>query len=148
LPDLVSADTSVVVRLTKTSPNQAAYESARGTAHLAISFQVKPELLSIILPPSRRDRLEALIRDSVALPHSEIADLWYALAAQKRKDLRRRRSSGSDASDADIWILASALEHDLPLLSHDKQQVSLGRALGLRIWTNLPGHRDDNPALR
>ena len=46
-----------------------------------------------------------------------------------------------------MWIIASALEHDLPLLSHDRQQVALGRVAGLDVLTNLPGLRDHNPAL-
>lgn len=89
--------------------------------------------------------MEAYLEDVVVLPHSSADDARFAIASRKRGELPRKQNAGSDASDADIWIIASALEHDLPLLSHDKQQVALGRSLRLAVWTNLPGLRDDNP---
>lgn len=148
LADSVSADTSVVLRLTKPSPVQMAYATVIGATRLALSFQVRPELLSTVLSPLRQSRLDDLLGAALSLPHSPAADVAYALTSQKRRELRRNQSSGSDASDADVWIIATALEHSLPLLSHDSQQVALGRAVGLSVWTNLPTLRTANPVIR
>jgi predicted nucleic acid-binding protein len=148
LADFVSADTSVVALLSKPSAESRAYDAVIGSALIAISFQVLPELLSAQFSPARQARLEAYLDDVVVLPHSSAADARFAIASRKRGELRRKQNPGSDASDADVWIIASALEHSLPLLSHDRQQVELGRALGLEVWTNLPRLRDANPAIR
>lgn len=54
-------------------------------------------------------------------------------------------SRAVDAQDADAWVISSALEHAAPLLSHDIQQVHLGRAVGLQVLTALDGLKDQNP---
>ncbi len=81
------------------------------------------------------------------LPNSEATGVWYSRTAERRKELRKQQRPGSDASDADVWIVSNALEYGLPLLSHDAQQVCLGRAMGLRVLTDLEDLKEDNPAL-
>jgi hypothetical protein len=62
-----------------------------------------------------------------------------------RKELRSLK--GFNASDADIWIISSALEHRLPLITDDRSMVILARAMGVQVLTNQPDLKDDNPAL-
>jgi predicted nucleic acid-binding protein len=97
-----------------------------GEAEIVLSFQVWPETVSGNFTPARRSRLDLLMSTAVWLPHSRAADIRYAQVLIVRKASKRRQVVGSDASDADMWIIASALEHALPLLSHDRQQVALG----------------------
>lgn len=92
--------------------------------------------------------MDLIVEDALILPHSAAADARYAATVLIRRELRRARLPGSDASDADVWIIANSWEHGLILLSHDRQQVALGRAAGLEVWTNLTRLRDDNPAIR
>jgi predicted nucleic acid-binding protein len=148
MADSICADTSVVSRLTKKNRTSAWYDDIVEGRQLVISFQVRAELLTTGFSGRRRQRLDYLMSVVVKLPHGELTDAWYAHGSLLRKALRRRRRVGSDASDADLWIIASALENQLPLLSHDGQQVALARAMGADVLTNLPGWRDDNPPLR
>ena len=143
----VLVDTTVISHLTKASKNSEMYNGMLRDWRMAASFQTPPELKGANFGSRRQQRLEDLLAVTLKLPHSEATDVWYARVAEKRKELRRRQFSGSDASDADMWIISNALEHRLPLLSHDEQQVSLGRAMGLRVLTNLPGLGDQNPSI-
>jgi hypothetical protein len=97
--------------------------------------------------PRRQARLDALLATAVVLVHSHATDVFYAATARARQQLKRLQQPGSDASDGDIWVIASSLEHGLPLISHDKQQIALAREIGLATLTNLPGLRDENPVL-
>ncbi len=123
------------------------YNSMIGRRRLAISFQTEAELLGGRFRGERRRRLNDLLAAMLKLPQRPSTSECYARVAAKRKELRKRHSPGGDASDADVWIISGALEHGLPLLSHDKKQVPLGRAVGLRILTNLEGLRDENPVI-
>ena len=143
--EYVVADTTVVSHLTKTSPHSTAYDEILGERRLAVSFQTTAELKGAGFGRARQLRVDALLAATLRLPQSESTDVWYARVAEKRKDLRKLSQSGANASDADVWIISSALEYGLPLLSHDTQQVYLGRAAGLRVLTNLEGLREDNP---
>ena len=147
MAEYVVADTSVISRLTKVSKDCTAYQQMLGARRLAVSFQTPPELLGAQFVPQRQKRVNDLLAVTLKLPHAESTDVWYARVAEKRKDLKRRGQAGRDASDADVWVISSALEHRLPLMSHDTQQVSLGRAAGLRVLTNLARLQDDNPKL-
>lgn len=147
MAEYVVADTTVVIRLSRASEDSRAYEQMMGDRWLAVSFQTPPELWDGPFGESRRQRLQDYLATMAVLPNTEATGVWYSRVAEKRRDLRKKRQPGADASDADVWIVSSALEHRLPLLSHDKQQVELGRAAGLRVLTNLPGLRDDNPPL-
>jgi predicted nucleic acid-binding protein len=141
------ADHSVVQRLTKASPESLAYQSMIGEHRLAISFQTEAEALSFPFEGARRKRLDDLLAAMLRLPHSEATSVWYSRVVGKRTNLRRSGLPGGNAQDADVWVISSALEHRLAVLSHDEAQVHLGRAMGLKVVTNLPGYRETNPKL-
>ena len=113
-----------------------------------MSFQTRAELLSFPdrYGPARRQRLDDLLNVILLLPHSEATNVCYARVVERRRELRKLQQPGADASDADAWIISGALEHKLFLVSHDAQQVCLGRAMGLRVLTNLDGLREGNPS--
>ena len=141
------ADTTVMSYLTKASKHSAAYGLLIGERRLAVSFQTPPELRAAGFGPARQQRVDERLVVTLRLPQSEATGVWYARVVEKRKELRKRLRSGADASDADVWIVSSALEYGFPLLTHDTKQVHLGRAMGLKVLTNLDGLRDDNPEL-
>jgi predicted nucleic acid-binding protein len=144
MAEYIVADTSVVSRLTKVSTDCTAYQRLMGESRLAVSFQTPAELLSAGFGAARQQRLQDLLNMILVLPHSEATNVCYARVVERRRDLRRAQQ-GADASDADAWIIGSALEHKLSLMSHDAQQVCLGRAMGLPVLTNLSDLRDGNP---
>lgn len=149
-PQYIVADTTALVHLTKVSEHSRAYERIRNNRRLAISFQTPPELEAYEdrynLSEERRKRIDALVTATLRLPHQQSTDTWYARVAQRRVALRKLNSRGGSASDADVWIISSALEHGLPLMSHDAAQVLLARAMQMQVYTNLPDLRDENPA--
>lgn len=146
LPAFVSADTSVISRLTSVSPDSVAYNGWIAGRLLAIGFQVKAELINLRYgSTTRSNSLSTLVASCVHLGHSEATSVWYARVSEKRQDLRKTRSGGWNAGDADMWVISSALEHGLGLLSHDDAQVKLARAMGLETFTNLPNLRVGNP---
>lgn len=145
--EYVVADTTVVSRLTAASEHSRAYNDVLGDRRLAVSFQTRAELLGAKFVKTRTKRLQALLAVTLRLPQEESTDPWYDRVTEMRRELKRRQQLGSDASDGDAWVISSALEYGLLLLSHDRQQVALGRAVGLKVWTNLDDLRDDNPDL-
>jgi predicted nucleic acid-binding protein len=147
MAEYASADTNVVSYLTKVSEQSASYQKLLGNRRIAISFQAHAELLGAGFGAKRQQRLNDLLAAILILPQSEATSIWYSRVAARRSELRKAKKDGAAASDADVWIISSALEHRLSLLSHDKQQVQLGRAIGLKVVTNLEGLRDDNPRL-
>jgi predicted nucleic acid-binding protein len=144
----IVADTSVVSHLTNVSTECTAYQELMGESRLAVSFQTRAELLSFPhrYGPARRQRLDDLLNVILLLPHSEATNVWYARVVEKRDSLRKAHQPGDGAQDADAWIISSALEHRLALMSHDAHQVCLGRAMGLPVLTNLDGLRESNPS--
>lgn len=145
--EYVVADTTVVFRLSKKSEHSSAYVDLLGDRRIAVSFQTVPELLGFKIGSKRKQRVQDFLATIVVLPHAESTNVWYARVIERRNQLRQKQIAGSGASEADVWIISAALEHSLPLLSHDVQQVHLGRAQGLRVLTNLPDLRNDNPTL-
>jgi predicted nucleic acid-binding protein len=145
MTERILADTTALAHLTKGSPHSAAYNKIVGRKRVVISFQSRPELLSANYNPARRRRLDLLLAATVPAPHSDATDVWYVRIVSVRKQLKAQQRPGSDAGDADVWIIASALEHGIPLMSHDKQQVCLARACGLATYTDLDELREHNP---
>jgi predicted nucleic acid-binding protein len=142
-----SLDTSVLSRLTKNSPDADYYWALLGEDTIRVSFQVRAEVLGAEFGSSRQHRLLLILESSLILPHSESTNIGYARTSRERRNLRRIHAPGSDAADGDVWVIASSLEHGLSLLSHDKQQIALARAMDLPAFTNLPGLRDVNPSI-
>ena len=147
MAEYLLCDTSVIYRLTKVSPDSVAYQAMIGDHRLAMSFQTDAELHGFPFKEARRKRLDDLVAATLKLLHSEATGIWYSRVIQMRTTLRKSGHPGGSAHDADVWIISSALEHDLAMLSHDQEQVHLGRAMGLSVLTNLPGLRGANPKL-
>ena len=145
MTERILADTTAFAHLTKVSPHSGAYNKIVGRKRLVMSFQSRPELLSADYTPARKKRLDNLMAATVPAPHSDATDVWYARIVSVRKQLKAQQRIGSDAGDADVWIIASALEHGIPMMSHDRQQVCLARACGLPTYTNLDDLREQNP---
>ncbi len=141
------ADTSVISRLTKSSEHAEAYNEILGDGRLAVSFQTIAELQAASWGSRRQQRVDDLLAVTLKLPNSEATGVWYSRAIKFRIDLKRRGRLGQDAGEGDMWIIASALEWRFPLLSHDEGQIGLGRAMGAKVLTDLPGFRNDNPAV-
>jgi predicted nucleic acid-binding protein len=89
-------------------------------------------------------RLNRLRAGLLYLPHSRATNGWYARVSNIRKALRSAREGGRGAGDADMWIIASALEHGLGLVSHDRHQVLLAVEAGVRVFTNIHDVRHVN----
>ncbi len=141
------ADTTVVSHLTNVSEHSRAYNKMLGKRRLAVSFQTTAELLGAGFGRARQRRLRDLLAVTLRLPQGPSTDRWYARVVEKRAELIKRGELGRAASDADAWIISSALEYGLSLLSHDRNQVALGRAIDLAVVTNLPDLREENPEL-
>ena len=133
MADYVLADTSVISRLTQRSPDSEAYAAWRGERRLAVNFQVQAELLAAGFAGQRKQRLDDLIDACVKLPMNESTHVQYARVLAMRAELRKSRHQGSDAGDADMWVISSALEYEIPLFSHDRGQVQLARMMGLPV---------------
>ncbi|MEX2236959.1 MAG: hypothetical protein WEB00_05415 [Dehalococcoidia bacterium] len=147
MDEYLLADTSVVSKLTKASVDSEFYGTFLLSGRLAINFQALAELRGCKFGDQRMQRLEDLIAATLVLPHSVVTSSWYARVAEMRAGLRKLKARGGDAGDADMWVVSSALEFQLDLLSHDGPQIELARALGVRGFTNLPQLRDGNPSL-
>ncbi len=143
--DYVLADSGVVSRLTDRSQYQEAYLGWIADRRIAINFQVKAELLGCRFSETRRRRLDDLIASLVFLPNSEATIVCYSQVAERRRELQKIGHPGGNAGDGDVWVISSALEHRLVLLSHDTAAVELARAMGLDVFTNLPAQRSRNP---
>ena len=138
-------DTNVISYLTKISQHSVAYQELLGGRTLAVSFQTQAELLAAGFGAARRQRLDDLLAATLKLPQSEATIVWYGRVAAKRKELQKVRHPASSASEGDVWILSSALEFELVLVSHDAGLVHLGRAMGADVLTAIDGLRDSNP---
>ncbi len=73
-----------------------------------------------------------MIAACVQVPHSEASNTWFARVAQRRKELRLQR-----VSDGDVWVVAQALEHSVPLMIHDRAAAELAEAMGVEVLTAL-----------
>lgn len=131
----VMADTNVIVHLTKASPLAGRYEELRAGRRIALSFQVRAELggfpASAGWGTARQERLADFLLGCVEVPHSEAASTWYARVNEKLHQL------GSPASKPDIWVIAQALEHHCPLMTHDRKAAELAAAMGVEVLTAL-----------
>jgi predicted nucleic acid-binding protein len=141
----IACDTTVVAHLTKIGRHSAAYKSILGTRRISFSFQARSELLGAQYQGKRLAQLQTLLATTLPLPQTDATSIWYARIAAARKELKRKHQVGGDAGDADVWIIASAMEHRLALVSHDQQQVALARSMGHPTLTDLDDLRGANP---
>lgn len=82
----------------------------------------------------RRHQLEVFLQRFVVVPADfDLAKCWAEVEAECEKRGRRLETT-------DLWIVATALRHDLPLVTHDADML-VARALGVQVITELTGHQ-------
>jgi predicted nucleic acid-binding protein len=113
---------------------------------IAFTDHISAELLGAGYTGQRKQRLDDLLAACVRLPTNESTLVRFAEVAAKRSELKKGRNEGRDAGDNDVWIISAALEYQIPLFSHDRQQVELGRAMNLPVVTNIADLRLANPS--
>ena len=139
--EFVAVDTNVLSYLARSITLGRQYQSLLGDRLVAISFQVETELLGMQDPlefgSRRREALSLLLEDCVCLPLSDANSTWY------NRVNRTRREKGNGANDGDVWVVAQALEHDLPLMLHDRQAALLASAMDVEVWSLLTNPEPD-----
>lgn len=116
--ETVLLDTMVASAIIKKSDLQTLYKPHIEGRLSAISFQTVAELWKWAEKNNwgeqRRKELEAWFRRFLVLPYDfEVAKLWASVCVHCER--KGRRLSAQDA-----WIVATALQHNLLLLTHDK----------------------------
>jgi tRNA(fMet)-specific endonuclease VapC len=109
-------DTNVVSYLFKQASQAKLYEPHLQDARLAISFITVGELYRWAIErdwgEKRRLDLEERLRNYLVIPFDiELCKKWAEV-----KSIR-----GLNPPDSDAWIAATALHHDIPLVSHNKK---------------------------
>jgi predicted nucleic acid-binding protein len=133
--EYVMADSNVMIYLSAASLWAPGYDTLRAGRRIAISFQVRAELGGY--PETRgwggrrQEALALLLEGCVELPHGASSNTWYARVNEKRRQMKNA------AGDADVWVVAQALEYGLPLMVHDGAAIELARAMGVEVLTLL-----------
>lgn len=138
--EAVVVDTNVFGATLTTSVGNSAIVAAYGKylsgKKLVISFQTVAELRFGALKANwgqvRRERLEDRLKMSVSIPpHDELVRAWAVL----RHDCRSQgHGLGNNSHTGDLWIAATAVVLDLPLVSND---AVFKDAPGIRLLTEL-----------
>lgn len=112
-------DTDIVSFAFKRDSRAQIYERHTAGSLLAISFMTLGELyrwpLERGFTPERRQKLEEFIRSMVVLPaDASLAQQWAELMV----GLKRK---GQTISFPDSWVAATALRHNLALVTHNRK---------------------------
>lgn len=115
-------DTNIVSYLLKQKPEAELYLPLLQGKLLCISFVTVGELLfwaeDAGWGAQRRVQLEHRLRNYVVIPYDfEIAGVYARVAAERKK-------KGRAISSNDAWIAATALRHDMPLVTHNSNDFS------------------------
>lgn len=113
----VLLDTDVVLFFLKGDTRSAAYAPLVQGNVAAISFMTVAELFQWAAirkwGAQRRAQLEQALNTYLIVPVDvEMCRIWGALRAE-------RQSAGQTISPQDAWVAASALRHNLPLITHN-----------------------------
>jgi tRNA(fMet)-specific endonuclease VapC len=135
--DLVLLDTDVFSMFFRRDPRSLRYdEDVRGRIR-CLSFATVAELrfgaIAAAWGERRRQQLEDAIARTVVLSADDSVTLFWAWVKAARQHV------GRPISSEDCWVAATALRHDLPLLTHnaaDYQDIT-----GLKLIT----HPDAQP---
>ncbi len=119
MPGRVLVDTNIAIYLATNKPVIASYQVHLQGNVLALSFASAAELLLTARRASNPSRTLEYWRGKlpyyvVLFPDLEMCDIWASITA----DSYRR---GRPKQDNDLWIAATALRHDLPLVTHNRK---------------------------
>jgi tRNA(fMet)-specific endonuclease VapC len=120
--ETIVADTNVVSYLMKGGPLGAEYAVVIRGKVVAISFMTVAELLYgaeiAQWGPARRTKLEELIHNFLILPYEyETCKVWADITAARRR-------KGKAISCADAWVAACAIQHEIPLVTHNHRDFT------------------------
>ena len=109
-------DTNIVSYLFKQAPQAKLYKPHLRDSRLAISFITVGELYRWAIVrdwgTKRRLDLEERLRNYVVIPFDvELCKRWAEVTSMH----------GPAISESDAWIAATALRHNIPLVSHNKK---------------------------
>ena len=127
--DIILLDTNIVSFVLKEDSRAQSYASYLENRRLAISFMTVAELFqwaAIRKWGMRRTRqLEASLRNYTILPFDiALCRLWGETRA-------KCRAAGRPISPQDAWIAATALQHDLLLVTHNPTDFEIVEGLEL-----------------
>ena len=127
-------DTNIVSFIFKGDTRARHYHERLRNESYAIAFITAGEVYRWPLErnwgPQRRAELENYMRAYVVLPYDDVlARTWASLMAAGK-------SRGRIPSYADSWIAATALRHDLTLITHNPRDFA--GVEGLKLWTQAP----------
>jgi tRNA(fMet)-specific endonuclease VapC len=135
----VLLDTSVASLLhpkKKRAEDRAKYEPHMRGQVLALSFQSVAELWAWAEENNwgekQKEGMDAFLRRFLVVPYDiELAKIWARISTHCKR-IGRRLESG------DAWITATAVHHELTLLSHDRDHLDLNIP-GLSVISYLNG---------
>jgi tRNA(fMet)-specific endonuclease VapC len=118
----------------KNRPERTLYEPHLEGRRLILSFQSVAELWLLARKNAwgkrREDNLRRFLGKFLVVPaDAELAEAWADVTAACERLGRRLET-------ADAWIVATALRFELPLVTHDRDQLIL-LELGGRVITEL-----------
>ena len=132
---VVILDTQVISWLAKASKHGGPYRQRIAGRRIAMSYWVRTELDGYEWSSeARKERLGLLHASSLQLPPSDATSTWFNRVNRKRKEI----GLAGRVDDNDCWIIAQALEFELPLMTHDAGMARLAFALGVLVETELP----------
>ncbi len=134
MPGRVLVDTNIAIYLATNRPIVASYQRHLEGSVLALSFASAAELLLTARRAARPERTLEYWRERlpyyvVLFPDLEMCDLWARITV----DCYRR---GRPRQDNDLWIAATALRYELPLVTHNRRDFE--DVPGLTVISEAP----------
>ncbi|MBM3473221.1 MAG: type II toxin-antitoxin system VapC family toxin [Armatimonadetes bacterium] len=128
-PSRVALDANVLIYIAKRTERGRRYQRHLQSAIPVVPFPSAAEVLLNARRTSNRTFTERFWWQEFAVctllvPDLETCSIWAALAGETREE-------GRPYQDNDIWIAACALQHDLPLMTHNPRHFE--HIEGLRL---------------
>ena len=127
--DLIALDTNAIPALF--NKDRALRNVLMGHTGIALPVIVLAELLYGAKGSSRRQQTEDEIAELVRI--SQLIEIDGEVAAECASIKHSLRTRGRPIPDNDIWIAATAIRHNLPLLSNDAHFAAV-EGLNLKTW--------------
>lgn len=127
MSDFVLLDTDVTSYLLKGSPHAEAFRPLLESKRPTLAFISVAELFKWTVKRrwGRRkvDQLESALRQYVIIPYDrDLAWVWARLVASCE-------DAGRPIAPSDAWIAATALRHDIPLLTNNLKHFATAEAI-------------------